>query len=90
MCNSFQGARKKNLDAFQGLRYALPRGSVLRGRARLRSLRAIAAVRAYRRDPKGAGHMRDLRELDSDIELTNDPLDSGDDLSNQTSDDPSE
>lgn len=30
--------------------------------------------------------MRDLRELDSDIEITNDPLES-DDLSNQSSDD---
>jgi len=60
----------------------------LRGRARLRSLRAIAEVRAYRRDPKGAGHMRDLRELDSDIEIGNDPLDGGDDLSNQSSNDP--
>ena len=54
----------------------------LRGRARLRSLRANAEVRAYRRDPKGAGHMRNLRELDSDIEIVNDPLES-DDLSNQ-------
>ena len=30
--------------------------------------------------------MRNLRELDSDIEIVNDPLE-GDDLSNQTSDD---
>lgn len=48
----------------------------------MRSLRANAEVRAYRRDPKGAGHMRNLRELDSDIEIVNDPLES-DDLSNQ-------
>ena len=59
----------------------------LRGRARLRSLRANAEVRAFRRDPKGAGHMRILRELDSDIEIVNDPLE-GDDLSNQSSNDP--
>ncbi len=32
--------------------------------------------------------MRDLRELDSDIEIGNDPLDGGDDLSNQSSNDP--
>ena len=31
--------------------------------------------------------MRDLRELDSDIEIVNDPME-GDDLSNQSSNDP--
>ena len=81
-------ARKKNLDALSGVRYALPRGSVLRGRARLRSLRAIAEVRAYRRDPKGAGHMRDLRELVSDIELSNVPLETVGDLGNNPVNDP--
>jgi len=33
--------------------------------------------------------MRNLRELDSDIEIVNDPLD-GDDLSNQSSNDDSD
>ena len=32
--------------------------------------------------------MRDLRELESDIEIVNDPMDGGDDLSNQSSNDP--
>lgn len=32
--------------------------------------------------------MRVLRELDSDIEIMNDPMDGTDDLSNQSSNDP--
>jgi hypothetical protein len=45
-------------------------GAILTGGARGRLQRY-----ALRRDPKGAGHMRTLRELDGETEIINDPID---------------